>query len=263
MTKKGKVLRDPYAGPGLLMVEGQQYRFGLEDVWRSDVPPKPGLAVEVEFNSQSEISSITAVRESEANDRSAGPGEKDREGKDLLRMLVKQIGFPDLLAVSLLVISWFFMTALSIEVPLLGKMDATMWQTLGYLNSDGVLESFGRRQAPSPGLWGLLAVLAIAGPFVHRFWKDKPALWGGLMPLLFMLLVGIEVRSNIEASIASATGIFAKQAQQEFLRGVSLGSGAYVSLLGSSYFAIRSTIRYFVAKQTVEKPFATTQRTAA
>lgn len=83
------------------------------------------------------------------------------------------------------------------------------------------------------------------------------------MPLLFMLLVGIEVRSNIEASIASATGIFAKQAQQEFLRGVSPGSGAYVSLLGSSYFAIRSTIRYFVAKQTVEKPFATTQRTAA
>ena len=44
MAKRGKVLRDPHLGPGLLMVEGKQYPF-LEGSWRSDVPAKPGLVV--------------------------------------------------------------------------------------------------------------------------------------------------------------------------------------------------------------------------
>ena len=46
MAKRGKILRDANAGPGLLMVEGQQYPFSLEGVWKSEVPPRPGLPVE-------------------------------------------------------------------------------------------------------------------------------------------------------------------------------------------------------------------------
>src|SRR5438477_327433 len=65
MSKRGKVLRDPHAGPGLLMVEGQQYQFLLEGVWKSDVPPTPGLVVDLEFDSQGKISGITAVPESQ------------------------------------------------------------------------------------------------------------------------------------------------------------------------------------------------------
>ena len=59
MSKRGKVLRDPHAGPGLLMVEGQQYQFLLEGVWKSDVPPTPGLVVDLEFDSQGKIESRT------------------------------------------------------------------------------------------------------------------------------------------------------------------------------------------------------------
>ena len=43
MAKRGKVLRDPNAGPGLMIVEGQQHAFFLEGFWQSEVPPKPGL----------------------------------------------------------------------------------------------------------------------------------------------------------------------------------------------------------------------------
>src|SRR5512147_1427874 len=64
MTKRGKVLRDPTAGPGLLMVEGQQYLFALEPVWKSDVPPKPGLVVDVDLDGSGKIQAITVVPES-------------------------------------------------------------------------------------------------------------------------------------------------------------------------------------------------------
>jgi hypothetical protein len=41
MAKRGRVLRDPSVGAGLLMVEGQQYPFALEGVWKSEAAPKP------------------------------------------------------------------------------------------------------------------------------------------------------------------------------------------------------------------------------
>ena len=61
MNKRGKVLRDPHAGPGLLMVEGRQYQFWLDGAWNSDLPPKPGLPVDVTFNARGQIQGISAV----------------------------------------------------------------------------------------------------------------------------------------------------------------------------------------------------------
>jgi len=61
MNKKGRVLRNPHTGPGLLIVEGRQYRFWLDQTWGLDVPPRPGLEVDVTFNSQGQIHFIAAV----------------------------------------------------------------------------------------------------------------------------------------------------------------------------------------------------------
>jgi len=44
--KRGKVLREPGAGPGLMIVEGQQFSFSLTDLWQSPQPPKIGMTVE-------------------------------------------------------------------------------------------------------------------------------------------------------------------------------------------------------------------------
>jgi hypothetical protein len=53
--KRGKILRDPRTGPGLLMIEGRQYSFSMEGVWKSEVPPKPGLAVDVKLDRAGQI----------------------------------------------------------------------------------------------------------------------------------------------------------------------------------------------------------------
>ena len=72
MRKRGKVLRDPFAGPGLLMVEGRQYPFSLEPLWKSAGPPKPGLPVDIEFGQSGQIVAISAVPESELTPQAAG-----------------------------------------------------------------------------------------------------------------------------------------------------------------------------------------------
>jgi hypothetical protein len=59
--KIGKVLRDTSTGPGLLIVEGQQYPFGRICLWKSEVQPKAGMVVEVEFDRDGELLAIRTI----------------------------------------------------------------------------------------------------------------------------------------------------------------------------------------------------------
>ena len=60
-NKRGKILREPGAGAGLLIVEGQQFPFSLADMWHSPQPPKIGMIVEAEFNRDGKLVAIRAV----------------------------------------------------------------------------------------------------------------------------------------------------------------------------------------------------------
>ena len=100
MPKRGKILRDPHAGPGLLIVEGQQHQFFLEGVWKSDVPPKPGLAVDVEFDGQGTLNGITAVPESQLAKEQAeiALAAAKKRGAALASSMVAKFGMPQLVA---------------------------------------------------------------------------------------------------------------------------------------------------------------------
>src|SRR5260370_24485819 len=74
MTKRGKVLRDTSAGPGLISIDGQHHQFSLEGVWRSDAPPVPGMAVAVVFAKGRSIAAVTAVSESQISHEQALAG---------------------------------------------------------------------------------------------------------------------------------------------------------------------------------------------
>src|SRR6266568_2343597 len=124
MSKRGKVLRDPCAGPGLLMVEGQQYPFVLEGVWKSEVPAKPGLVVDVDFDQDRNITGITAITESQLAKEQATLALKAAKahGGKLFGQLVAKVGMPAMVATGVLFISWTWLTAISIQVPF-GKME--------------------------------------------------------------------------------------------------------------------------------------------
>ena len=93
MKKRGKILRDPGPGPGLLMIEGRQYWFRREGAWKSEVPPKPGLAVDVKLDQAGQILAITAVSESqlavEQAERSVDPARATAAVKILRKIAAK------------------------------------------------------------------------------------------------------------------------------------------------------------------------------
>ena len=68
--KRGKVLREPGAGPGLLIVEGQQFPFSSNDLWKTEMPPKVGMVVEAEFNRDGQLVAIRSIAESGGASRS-------------------------------------------------------------------------------------------------------------------------------------------------------------------------------------------------
>lgn len=254
MTKRGKILRDPISGPGLLIVEGQQHTFGLEGVWRSEVPPKPGLPVDVEFEPGGKIASITAVPESQLakeQTEAALKAAKEQGGK-LLGQVVAKVGMPTLIGAGVLFISWMWLTAVSVHPPFGGKLEFTFWQVLGFLNANNFIEVLMSNGRSSTGMYGLLALIALAGPFIPYFWKDKRAALGGLLPLLFMVLVGIMVGNSINNAMGgAASGPYAemqKQAQEEMMKAISIGMGVYLSLLVSLYFAGIALKNYLVSR---------------
>ncbi len=261
MTKRGKVLRDPYAGPGLLMVEGQQYPFGLEVVWKSEAPAKPGLAVDVEFDATGKIAGITAVPDAQlAREQAAlALDAAKNKGGELFGRIVAKVGMPNLVAGAVLFLSWVWLTAASIQLPF-GRMDFSFWQVLGFLNTNNVMEAMERNGHPSAGIYGFFALIAIAGPFVHFFWKDKRAVLGGLLPLAFMVMVGIMARSSLTSAMggpaSGAYGDLQNQMQEEMMKATSLGMGTYLGLLASLYFAGIAAKGYLAAKATVETAVA-------
>ena len=99
MIKRGKVLRDPRTGPGLLMIEGRQYWFCLEGVWKSQMPPTPGLAVDVKLDHARQIIAITAVSESQLAEEQAerSIATPKAAGAKILRKIAAKCGMPNLL----------------------------------------------------------------------------------------------------------------------------------------------------------------------
>ena len=243
MIKRGKVLRDASAGPGLLAVDGQHYQFSMEGIWRSSVPPCAGMAVEVEFSSDAAIAGITQVGDSQvAMEQAEAMVRTTREkGGVLLSAAVARFGLPLLIATGLMLLSWLFLGAVSVQ-SLFGKLSFTFWQVLGFLNADSPWEGvMSGRGGASAGFYGFLALLSLAGPYVPHFWKDKRAGLAGVLPLAFMLAVGIMLRSSVHTAMGGtldgALGDMQRQAQQEMMSAVSLGFGAYLSLLVSLYLA--------------------------
>lgn len=253
MSKRGRVLRDPSNGPGLLIVEGQQHTFSLEGTWKSLTMPKPGLDVDVEFNLDGTVNSVLAVSESqlakEQAERTLNAAKE--KGSALAASAVAKFGTPTLAATGVLVLGWFFLNALSYDAGFVGKVNFTFWHVLGFLNSPGGLEGLANvREGGSAGIYGLLALLALAGPFVGGVWKDKRALLGGALPLVFMVMVAILVRSAITSTTRGMPSEIAEAATAELTKGISFGMGAWLSMLAAAYLGFTSVKKFLAARAT-------------
>jgi len=254
MTKRGKILRDASAGPGLLSVDGQHYQFSLEGTWRSEAPPAASMTVDVEFSADASIVGISQVSEAQIAKEQAEAVVKAarQKGGVLASAAIAKFGLPLLIATGLMIVGWLFLSAVSVQT-LFGRLNLTFWQVLGFLNADSPWESvMSGRGGPSAGFYGFLAIVSLAGPFLRYFWKDTRAALAGVLPLVFMLFVGIMVRSSMHSAMGGnldgPLGDVQRQAQQEMMSAISLGFGTYLSLLVSLYFAAVAAKQFLLAR---------------
>lgn len=213
--------------------------------------PKPGLDVDVEFNQEGAVASLIAVSESqlarEHADRTLSAAQE--KGAALAALMAAKFGRTTLAATGVLVLGWFFLNAVTYDAGIVGKLDFTFWRVLGLVNSSNSLESLvTMRDGGSAGIYGLLAWLALAGPFVGAVWKDKRAILGGLLPLGFMLLIAALARGSLLSSTRGMPADVVDAADAEIRNGISLGIGVYISFLAALYLGFISVKTFLAAR---------------
>jgi hypothetical protein len=252
VVKTGRILRIPQSGPGLLMMEGRQHAFALEKTWRSTFPPEAGMLVEVEIDDSGQLGAVRGLRESqpqEGQDMTGAGAEKVKSS--LYASDTNGVSMPTLAAAGALIVGWFVLSAVVLQTPV-GNLDFTFWQVLGVLNSNGPLDGLlqGGGTTGNPGVYGLAALVALAGPFIHYAWNDRRAFLGAMLPLIFTFVAGIVLRDKIGSMLRvdgdAGSRETAAAMRSEIMTVTSLGVGSYLSMVASFYLGLEG-LRHFLA----------------
>jgi len=248
MKRRGKILREPSSGPGLLMMDGQQYYFSAEQVWRSEARPRPGLVVEVELDALGKVQHITVVSSEQlSTDQTEALRARTRRTRIKLTpsSFVARVGVAHLLPACLLAAAGFLLPALSLQTAFSERTEFTVWEILrsGHASNTPELTNNGHAAI---GAYGLVVFIALTGPFLHYFWKNKTALLGGLLPLLLVIDTGTAFLLRLETGAS-----------------VTVGNGAYLSIFVCLYFAVASIGEFVKSKPSDAPEVKSTPRKAA
>jgi hypothetical protein len=237
---RATVVKIPDASPGLLIVNGQQRSFTLENIWKSPVAPAANMTVDVELDASGAIAGITAVdsrqRAKEQFDKLSGKlGELAQgQGKDGVNLAKQYLGrltarMGMVMAVSAVVlwIAWFLLPGYKLDLGFMGSNTFTLWQFLG-LN----LEQVGTI-AISHGFWGILGIGCIAAPFAAPYVDHPLARFANLLPLAYSLIAIFAQRSSI-IKVLSVPGV------SDASSALSMQLGSYLVLAAGLVLAWRA-----------------------
>ena len=209
------------------------------------------------FNDAGQIVSLLVVQDSQLNKEQAQAALIAAKGKgaEIFSGIVARVGAVNLAAILLLILAWLCLSAVSIQSPA-GAFSFTFWQLLGFINAKNALDIFMQAGTGSysTGIYGFLAFVCLLGPFVRYFWKDKLAVLGGVLPLLFMLIVGMIAHSSLNSAMGvGAAGVdpndpMVKEMTQQVTQAISIGVGVYLSVLLCLYFAAMGVKDFLGAK---------------
>lgn len=269
--RRGRILRDTSAGNGLVFVDGKQYPFRLEGMWKSEFAPKINMLVDVEFDDRGQpIALRTAPVQAAAAEQTtqafnAAKASTRRLAQDVradtapaLLQHAQALGYATLVALAALLLGWFYFSVASIDLGAGGRLATTFYQVLKLLNVRGIQDLIGGGGA---GIYGLLCFLCVAGVLLPLVWRDRRANYALLAPLIFMVLIGLLARHKVVVQMnqleqattqfttqAGALGDprarqfasqFAGQMVQKARGSFSLDFGAWLSLAAGLYLAWR------------------------
>jgi hypothetical protein len=241
MKKRGRILRDTSVGPGLLTVEGTQYTFLLEGMWRSEVPPRTGMPVDVSFDPAGSPEMVYAVSEGQiAKDqaRRAFSGVLD-QAESAGGGLKSRPGVGTIVAEVLMLLCFFFLPNMQIgNAFALRKLNG--WDAIG-LDPNTTMTN-------DHGLLSWLAVICLLAPLAVPFMKQAWSRWLYAAPLAFSVMAVAAISTAVHNVGQQATGtiggLLGGEAAREMSRQMSgmfsISFGAYSVLLCSIYLLTRA-----------------------
>ncbi|MGB5353983.1 MAG: hypothetical protein WBN32_10270 [Woeseia sp.] len=274
-TARGRVLRDTAGGEGLLSIEGIQYPFRLEGMWRSDLAPKANMPVDVEFDDGGAIAAIRVVDTAAAAREQAAKvaaqagvvakqaGEVARQaaaefrakGMPAVTAYAQVIGVRTLVAMALLFVGWFFLAVVSVD--LLGdRMSATYYDLMRVLNNpQHGLATIARQSRAGAGFYGFVTIAVLLAPLLPYLLKTRRSWLAHCAPATWMLLAVLIGGWKVNSSISEAQrqfgafggnelGGMARQFMKEALGAMSMGLGFYLSIAAAGYLAFVGLKRY-------------------
>lgn len=249
-------------GPGVIAVQGRRYVFELIGAWKADRAPEVDMTVDVEFTAEGRVAAIYHVTEFRlARERALQAIERAREkGLANASDMLARFDVPTVIAIGALAAGWIFLDALSVQSSSTEWRDISFWNLLGVVNYPrNPINVIGYGRSNAAGMYGFLAIAALVAPLAPYFWKDRHAYLGHLLPLVFMLYVGMTIYSGMHDSAWQAQGtmstfggartaematVMTAAAAKEALKVVSVGTGTYLSVATSIYLAAKGMIKF-------------------
>lgn len=264
MKKRGKVLRDTSNGSGIISSDGKQFEFSLEKNWRSDSAPTVGMVVEFDLNEDGSIRSVVAVNKSQLVREQADVALKlvKEKGSALFREASTRLGTSVLIAWVVLAVSWFYLNAINISISASVSVGITFWELLGLVNNSANLAYAIDGSTGDKGIYGLLAVAALAGPALPQVWRHPVARLGSCLPFAFMLFIlvmtymsfrdtaseALKAASVLVGGVASAV---VNNMIAEMVKAIHIGFGGFAAMVASVYLAFVGGKQYLAAKTQV------------
>ncbi len=205
---RGTIIKVPDASPGLLLLNGRQYPFTLEGVWRSAVAPAPNQSVIVELDGAGTLLSITVVDQAQvAKEKMAELSNVAKErGEVVARQiqsgilaLAARMGGGTLGIAVVIWITWFLIRAASIGGGGEDMASYTFWKLIGTNFSDQISMMDGGH---ARGWMRFLGFCAIVAPFLAPFIRESWSRFLNAAPLAAVLLGWLVVHENLAGTFA-------------------------------------------------------------
>jgi hypothetical protein len=205
-SPRGTIIKVPDATPGLLLLNGRQYAFTLEGVWRSAVAPAPNQSVTVELDGTGALLSITVVDQAQvAKEKLAElSGVAQERGKVVagqiqtgISALAARMGAVTLSIAVLIWIVWFFIRAASVGGGGEDVASYTFWKLIGTNFSDQMSMVDGGH---ARGWLRFIGFAAIVAPFLVPFIRESWARYLNAAPLAAVLLGWFVIHENMAST---------------------------------------------------------------
>lgn len=252
---RGKVLRDTSRGDGLLVAQGKQFSFTLEQHWRGDAAPAVNQSVDLDLDAAGELQTVRPV------DLSRLAGEHSQNILAMVQLHArrwlagagKQSDRKAIIASVLMLLATTFFSVLSVRVMGAHTVDASFYDVLRVINgNDPQMVLAGR--GPGAGVFALLWAAAVFGPLWPALRAERFAPLAFFLPLVLWLAAagGIFLAVRRAMSAANQLSSFmgnsraARNMAQDMVMGMwdntTLGVGFYLSLAVTAYFTVRGVL---------------------